>query len=249
MTVGVLHPGAMGAAIGRELAPDVWWVPAGRSAATRERAAGFHPARDLAELADRCDLILSICPPAFAGGVARDVAATGFDGVYVDANAISPARAREIASVLPTARVVDGGIIGPPPGGAGTTTLCLSGPGASGVAEVFAGTSVRTLVLDGPVGQASALKLAFASYNKISYALAAQANALAEAHGVLAELRTITADALPGTPVADPRALASVGPKAWRWAPEMEEIADACTEAGLDPDFAATAATLFARWA
>ena len=69
-------------------------------------------------------MILSICPPHAALEVARSAA--GFDGVYVDANAISPLRAQEIAALHP--RFVDGGIVGGPPREPGTT-LYLSGLG------------------------------------------------------------------------------------------------------------------------
>ena len=53
-----------------------------------------------------------------------------------------------------------------------------------------------------PGGQASALKLAFAAYNKLTYALAAQSHALAQHHGVGGELRELAADVLPGDPAA-----------------------------------------------
>src|SRR5947199_4034271 len=56
-------------------------------------------------------LVLSICPPHAALDVARAVAP--FGGLYVDANAVSPARATEIAAMQPA--YVDGGIVGGPP--------------------------------------------------------------------------------------------------------------------------------------
>jgi 3-hydroxyisobutyrate dehydrogenase-like beta-hydroxyacid dehydrogenase len=249
--IGVLHPGAMGAAIGRELATagrSVRWVPANRGAATHQRAeaAGLEPVSGLAELAATCTVILSICPPAAASTVAADVAATGFDGLFVDANAIAPERVRAMSGLLPT---VDGGIVGPPPGGRGRTLLYLSGAGADRAAALFAATRVEARVLSGGVGQASALKLAFAAYNKITSALAASSYALAEAHGVFDELRNLAGVALPGTPLADPSALIPAGSKAWRWEPEMREIAAACAEIGLLPELSDAAATLFSRWA
>ena len=62
----------------------------------------------LLKLAARADVILSICPPHAAREVAGSVA--GFQGIYVDANAIAPATAREVLS--PFRRGVDGGIVG-----------------------------------------------------------------------------------------------------------------------------------------
>lgn len=246
MDIGILHPGQMGAAVAAQAVQNhfpVYWLPAGRSAASRERAtqAGLRPLADLAEMTARCELILSVCPPQFAWDVAGLLGA--YPGILLEANAISPALAHRIADAVP-GTVLDGGIVGPPPLHPGTTRLLLSGPSdaAARVAEVFAGTALDVSIMDGPVGQASALKLAFASWNKISLVLAAQASAFAEAHGVLADLRAL-APTLP-----DGARIASAAPRAWRWSPEMDQIADALTDVGMVPDVALGAARLLDRW-
>jgi 3-hydroxyisobutyrate dehydrogenase-like beta-hydroxyacid dehydrogenase len=232
----------------------VWWLPQGRSAETRRRAAelGLLPAGSMAELTAECTLLLSVCPPAAALDVARQTAAAGFQGVYVDANAVSPQRMAQIAEALhgTGATLVDAGITGPPPREAGTTRLYLSGDDTvvAGVRALFDATLLTPVVLAGPVGRASALKLAFAAYNKISYALAAEACALAADHGVLDDLLDVAAHLLPGTPLARPEQLASAGPRAWRWEPEMREIAEACRGSGLPGSFADAAADTFERW-
>src|SRR4051812_21098374 len=144
--IGLVHPGEMGAAIGATLRArghDVLWASEGRSAATAQRAAGFEDAGTLARLAARAEVILSVCPPHAARDVARSV--PGFDGVYVDANAVSPETARELAGDVP--RFVDGGIVGPPPHSAGDTRLYLSGAEAPPVAELFDGTTLAARVL------------------------------------------------------------------------------------------------------
>src|SRR5687767_4309206 len=126
-TIGLLHPGAMGSAVGASLTPRarVLWASEGRSAATVDRAvrAGIEDAGDLATLAAASDVIISVCPPHAAEDVAREVAGTGFAGVYLDANAVSPARTRRIAELVGAsgADFVDGGIIGGPPWRSGTT--------------------------------------------------------------------------------------------------------------------------------
>ncbi|MCX4703586.1 NAD(P)-dependent oxidoreductase [Streptomyces sp. NBC_01373] len=255
--VGIVHPGAMGAQVAaqvRAAGSRVWWLPQGRSAETRRRAAelGLLPAGSMAELTAECTLLLSVCPPAAALDVARQTAAAGFEGVYVDANAVSPRRMAQIAEALhgTGATLVDGGITGPPPREAGTTRLYLSGHDTvvSGVRALFDATLLTPVVLAGPVGRASALKLAFAAYNKISYALAAEACALAEDHGVLDDLLDVAAHLLPDTPLARPEQLASAGPRAWRWEPEMREIAEAWRGSGLTGSFADAAADTFERW-
>ncbi|MGV9558231.1 DUF1932 domain-containing protein [Streptomyces sp. NPDC003401] len=255
--VGILHPGDMGASVAAQAMAGgarVWWLPAGRSAATRRRAdgIGLRAAAGPRELVESCEVVLSVCPPAAALAVAEEVAGAGFRGVYVDANAVSPQRMAHITEVLADggATVVDGGITGPPPREPGASRLYLSGDAGAvaRVAALFAGTALAPVPLAGPVGRASALKLSFAAYNKIAYALAAQACALADGHGVLDELIELTAGALPGTPVAGPERLAGAGRKAWRWEPEMAEIARACAQVGLPTGFADAAAETFARW-
>jgi len=141
--VGLLHPGEMGAAVGRLLSgpgETVLWASAGRSAATAERAqaAGLEDAGDIGEVCRRSEILLSICPPHAALDVARE--AGGFTGIYVDANAIAPDTAREVGAVQP--RLVDGGIVGPPPTGAGTTRLYLAGGETAEVVALFSGTNL-----------------------------------------------------------------------------------------------------------
>ncbi|MER5433272.1 DUF1932 domain-containing protein [Streptomyces sp. NPDC002588] len=255
--VGVLHPGAMGAGVAAQAVAagaSVRWLPQGRGAATRQRAErlGLKPAASVGELAATCDLVLSVCPPAAALSVAEQVAAAGFRGVYVDANAVSPERMADIGEVFEGTgtTLVDGGITGPPPREAGSTRLYLSGEetAVARVSALFDGTLLTPFPLPGPVGRASALKLSFAAYNKISYALAAHACALADGHGVLDDLLDLAAQALPGTPLAGTGRLASAGPRAWRWEPEMREIARASREVGAPAAFAEAAAETFARW-
>ena len=104
VTVGLLHPGDMGAAVGQCLAGAghrVLWAPEGRSpaSAVRAEAAGLTAADGgLAGLVWQSDVIVSVCPPHAALDIARQVA--GFGGVYVDANAISPVTAREVAGLV-----------------------------------------------------------------------------------------------------------------------------------------------------
>jgi 3-hydroxyisobutyrate dehydrogenase-like beta-hydroxyacid dehydrogenase len=256
-SVGLVHPGAMGAAIGAQLVSAgvrTLWAADGRGAATRRRAeeAGLTACSDLAELA-ACPVVISICPPAAALDVAAAIAETTFGGIYLDANAISPRHALDIERLFGErggVTVVDGGVVGPPPRKPGTTRLYLSGPDAPAarLGELFTGTALRPIVLDGPVGRASALKLSFATYNKISSALAAQAYAFADHHGVYGELRELAQEALPGTPLGNPDGLVSAGQRAWRWEGEMAEIGAACTDASLPDALLRAAEALFGDW-
>src|SRR5437867_11926467 len=102
-TIGLLHPGEMGAAVGgvlRDRRQHVVSASEGRFAETRKRAeeAGLEDAGSVDELVRRSEVIFSVCPPHAAPEVAASVA--GFEDVYIDANAIAPATAREAAAVI-----------------------------------------------------------------------------------------------------------------------------------------------------
>ncbi|MCH7229985.1 DUF1932 domain-containing protein [Glycomyces sp. L485] len=254
MTIGILHPGQMGAAIAaqaRSRGVRALWCPDGRSEATVHRAqtAGLESVPSLPDLLAQADMVLSVCPPAFAEDLAREVARHGYNGVYADANAISPERAQRIATILPNATVVDGGIIGPPPTEATVARLYLSGPqgACADVAHLFTGTLVEVHQIGNEVGKASALKLSFASFQKATRALAAVSHALADHHGVREALQS-EAERMGSSALAQPGYLPSVAARAWRWAPEMQEIAAALHEAGLPTHLAEGAKRVLEQW-
>jgi 3-hydroxyisobutyrate dehydrogenase-like beta-hydroxyacid dehydrogenase len=236
--VGILHPGEMGAAVGAAL-PAAWWASAGRSEATAERArqAGMRDAGTVAQLLDRCAVVLSICPPHAAVAVAEQAA--GFGGFYVDANAIAPATAERVAATVE--RYVDGGIIGAP----SAPRLYLSGAGAETVAERFAGTPVEARVLDGPPFAASALKMAYAAWTKGSAALLLTALEAARRLGVEDALVAEWEHSQPELPARVRRAAESADAKGWRWVGEMEEIARTFAAAGLPDGFHRAAAQVY----
>lgn len=255
--LGILHPGSMGVAVAaqaQEGGAEVFWCPEGRSLDTRKRAiaAGFSQVRDLAAMARRCDVIMAICPLTNAESVAGLVSAEGFRGIYVDANAVSPATMATInAFAFPdTDRLVDGSIVGSPPSATKTARLYLSGPSeaAAVVAELFSGTAVDARTLSGGTGKASALKLSYSSYQKASRVLAAVAHGVARDWGVQDELLDI-ARGRATSYLAEPEYIPKVAARAWRWAPEMREAAAALSELGLPTELAEATAVVMERWA
>ena len=76
----------------------VLWASSGRRAATALRAetADLRDVGSVDELSRRSELIVSVCPPDAALDVARSV--SGFEGIFVDVNAVSPATARAVAA-------------------------------------------------------------------------------------------------------------------------------------------------------
>ncbi|MFJ3826035.1 NAD(P)-dependent oxidoreductase [Streptomyces nodosus] len=254
-TVGILHPGSMGAAVAACAAINaaaVVWCEAGRSPAPAARAAqfGLTPMATLSELLDRSDIVISLCPPAAAEDLAREVAGHCFAGVYVEANAISPERVQRIAALLePDATIVDSSVVGSSPVGGKTPTLYLSGPAdaTERIKALFAGTAVRTAVLGTEIGKASALKLAYASFQKTSRVLVALAVGMAREHGVDQELIEV-ASRCTDSYLSEPQYVAKTAARAWRWGPELEEAADTLAAAGLPPEMLRAAASTLARW-
>jgi 3-hydroxyisobutyrate dehydrogenase-like beta-hydroxyacid dehydrogenase len=250
--IGLLHPGEMGAAVGRCLTGaghTVLWASEGRGpqTAARARAGGLKDAGTPAEVADHADIIFSICPPHAALDVAWAV--QGFGGLFVDANAISPATAREVAMMVEEggATYIDGGIIGLPPVAAGTTRLYLSGPEADAVRGLFDGTPLDARVIRGGTWSASAVKMAYAAWTKGTAALLLAARGLARAEGVEDALLAEWTLSQPSLADRAQGAARSATTKGWRWVAEMEEIAASMAAAGLPDGFHQAAAEIFRR--
>ncbi|WP_296559858.1 NAD(P)-dependent oxidoreductase [Pigmentiphaga sp.] len=252
-TIALLHPGAMGAAIGACLVATghrVLWCSAGRSAATAERArqAGLVDAGTMADALRAADIAISVCPPDNALDLAREVAEHRYGGIFVDANAVSPATLRQIQDAVRAggARFVDGGIIGQPPRAAGSTRLYLAGDAAAEIAARFEGSALQAIALDSPAGSASALKICYAAWSKGATALLAGIRALARHEGVEPALLAEWQLSSPQTP-ARSEEVAQKAEKAWRWVGEMEEIASTFHAAGLPSGFHLAAADIFRR--
>jgi 3-hydroxyisobutyrate dehydrogenase-like beta-hydroxyacid dehydrogenase len=233
-TVAVIAAGNMGAAVGARLSEHgarVLTSLDGRSAATAKRAAeaGMAAAID-AEIAG-ADFLLSIVPPGEAVTVAHNLApalrSSNNKPVYVECNAVSPQTVETIAAVVAgtDCPFVDGGIIGPPPKPDSTRTkIYVSGPDAARVAELNNyGLNIR--VMNGKVGDASALKMCYGALNKGVVALGTALALAAERAGVgpafRAELEQSQAPLLNQLS----RAVPDMFPKAYRWVAEFEEVA------------------------
>jgi 3-hydroxyisobutyrate dehydrogenase-like beta-hydroxyacid dehydrogenase len=253
VTIGLLHPGEMGAEVGRCLAGlghRVLWAAAGRSEQTRVRAAaaGLSDAGQAGALAEQAEVIVSVCPPHAAVDVARSVA--GFCGLYLDANAIAPQTARDVATIVTGGggQYVDGGIIGPPPVRQGTTRLYLSGAAAPQVQRLFEGGVLEPRLAGKEQFSASAVKMAYAGWTKGSAALLLAVRALAEAEGVGTALAAEWALSQPGIEARLLGAGRSAADKGWRWTAEMNEIAAAMSAAGLPGGFGQAAAEIYGRY-
>jgi 3-hydroxyisobutyrate dehydrogenase-like beta-hydroxyacid dehydrogenase len=252
--LGILHPGEMGvsiAASAQNSGCEVYWASQGRSPATKARATehGFHDAVNLENLCQHCKVIVCVCPPHAAASVAQEVIEAGFQGLYIEANAISPQRALQINNNmnLHGIQFVDGGIIGGPAWQPGETVLYLSGPDAQITANLFNSGPLATITLGEEPGLASALKLCYASYTKGTTALLCAMLATAEKLGVRQALYEQWQREGSDLAKTAERRLTHTTTKAWRFAGEMNEIADMYASAGLPEGFHRAAAAVYQR--
>lgn len=222
-----------------------------RSERTRRLAAeaGLEDVGTLASLLHEASVVLSVVPPEAAVDVAAALAraAAGTKPLVIDLNANSPATVQRVAGLLAEEglELVDGAISGPPPHRSGTTRMYLSGPRAAEVADLPV-EGVERVVVGDAVGAASAVKMCTASVYKGRLGIIAQSLRAARAHGVGEH---VLAD-LASSGLVDPQgigaALGTASAKAWRYVPEMEEIAATQAAAGLTPDLFHAMATVYA---
>jgi 3-hydroxyisobutyrate dehydrogenase-like beta-hydroxyacid dehydrogenase len=255
-TIGILHPGEMGISVAASALAGchtVLWASQGRSPQTHERAQSHAlvDAQTLDELCRKCTIIISVCPPHAAEQVAQQVSAHSFQGLYVDANAISPGRAIRIAAALAEKGIdfVDGGIIGGPAWEPNSTWLYLSGSEAQRAARCFEAGLLQAEVIGTEIGKASALKMCYAAYTKGRAALLCAIMGAAHSQGVREELERQWWRDDPDFPEQAARRVRGVTAKAWRFSGEMEEIAATFAEAGMPDGFHASAAEIFRRLA
>ena len=254
MRIGLLHPGEMGSVAALTLqnaGHEVYWVSEGRSSRSRRRAEelGLHEASTLEGACEICSVTVSVCPPEFAEDTANCVLDCGFRGLYIDANAVSPERVERMARRFAGsgAAFVDASIIGLATREPGKVWIYFSGDAAGQAAALF-GTAgpLQPEAIGDRIGQASALKMCFSGFNKGSIALLCTVLAAAEQLGVRDLLKRQWARSDRELAGAENK-VARVAAKAWRFAPEMLEIANTFRAAGASGEFHHAAAEIYAR--
>ncbi|MBI2089790.1 MAG: NAD(P)-dependent oxidoreductase [Deltaproteobacteria bacterium] len=168
-TVGILSLGEMGEQWASVLASHgirICTCTGGRSSRTLQAAVrcGALEMENIKALVEACDLIVSLVPADASLEVGRSVAqamkSAGSRPLFLEANAISPARAQEIAGLIALAGgdCVDAGVIGAASQLAEGTFTVLSGPQAHEL-EALGSLGLSVEVVGDKVGQASALKM------------------------------------------------------------------------------------------
>lgn len=240
--VGLMTPGDMGQAVAMRIKDRGFTVctaleKRSERSRTLAREAGLTDLGSIARLVAECDLVLSVMNPGAAVDFAREAAAAiragGHKRLVADCNAVAPSTAREIAGLIEGAggRFLDGGIIGAPPRGAAKTNLYVSGPGAADL-EALSGPQLNVRVVSERIGDASALKMCYSAINKGTQGLWLEVMTAAKRMGVdellekqLRASRSELVDFILGQ-------FPSIAPKAYRWVPEMIEIAKTMGTAG-----------------
>ena len=207
-SAAVLYPGEMGCAVARVLVAAGWsvtthlWGPSLVCRADAE-AAGIADLASLDEAVGTCELVVSLVPPAVALETAEAVAGaarrSGPPPLYLDANTVAPATMTAIAATLAGAGLdcVDGAFVGSAAELAGRTRLYLSGPRAGELAAALP-EALHATALGVETGAASALKLAFAGFNKGLVALFIEVVAAAGAARRARRAARLSAGLLPG---------------------------------------------------
>ena len=243
--IGIMSPGDMGQAIAQQLKQRGYNVCTAldkRSARSKTlaRQAGLTDVGSIENLTRECDVILSVMNPGaaleFATELAQALKANKRQPLFVDCNAIAPVTLQAIAAKITAAggRCADAGIIGPPPRGAAKTCLYVSGPEAREL-EQLATPQLRVRVLSDRIGDASAIKMCYGAMNKGLIALGLEVLVAARRLGVDAALETQLNETHRDVYDRITGALPGMTPKAYRWVPEMQEIARAFEAVGLTP--------------
>ena len=244
-TIGILSIGEMGfhwAKLLKAHGVDVLTYDKDRGEVSRKRGqnAGVRSTDSMAELVQKAELIVSIVVPSAAKrvgeAVARAVGETGRkDLLFLDANAISPMTADEIAAVSAPAGVqfVDGCIIGSAARMGKGTIVYVSGPQANRLAalEEF---NIPLKVLGPSTNQASAFKIVYAGLTKGLQGLFCELFMGARRFGLLKEVTAQYEESFPG--LIDKVAPSIIGLRihAGRRAEEMDELTRTFQHHGMD---------------
>lgn len=207
ISVGVIGLGEAGGAIvlgltesgtarvvGFDVEPD---RPAVRSLVERT---GITLAGTSAELAEGCDLVLSLTSAKVAVAVARTTA-VGLNAptIYVDCNSASPRTKQSAAAVvaLTGASFVDAALMAAVPPHRHQVPVLASGPGAVAFGEMAVALDMRVEVLGTEPGQASAVKMYRSLLVKGIEALVLECVLGAERHGAASRVLASMDNSLP----------------------------------------------------
>ncbi len=242
--IGILSIGEMGfhwAKLLKSHGAEVLTYDKDRGEMSRKRGenAGVRSVASMTELVREAELIVSIVVPFAAKKVASKVAKAAVragkkDLLYLDANAISPMTADEIAKILVPAGVtfVDGCIIGAASKMGKGTVVYVSGPDASRL-QALEAFSIPIKVLGPATNQASAFKVVYAGLTKGLQGLFCELLMGARRFGLLNEIRAQYEESFPGLLDKVSSSIVGLRIHAARRAEEMDELKRTFNRHGL----------------
>lgn len=233
--VGFMTPGDMGQGVAMQVKAKGFIVCTAldkRSERSKKmaREAGLTDVGSIARLCAESDLIMSVMNPGAALEFAREAAeairAQSRKPLFIDCNAVAPDTMREIEAAITGAgsRCLDGGLIGPPPRGGAKVNLYVSGPGAADMEQV-GNDKLVVHVLSEKLGDASAVKMCYSAFNKGTQGLILETLMAAQRLGVYEQVEKQLLSSRADMYESVLKSLPMLPPKAYRWVPEMHEIA------------------------
>ena len=254
--IGITSIGDMGSQVAVRLkAADytIYTSLEGRSKRTASLTAkaGVTDCGSIEKLVATVDVIVSVLDPAHAVTKAREVAAaikaTGRKIMFVNGNAVAPRTAQEIDGLIRAAggSCVDGSILRVTTReGKSELRLYVSGPEAAELAQIN-DDILKIRVVGEKVGNASALKMCYGAFTKGALALGVELLLASHKLGVADELAAEFEDTQPEVYKWILGRTVGMAPKAYRYVPEMLEVATTFEDAGMTKRMMEGAADMF----
>ena len=254
LTVGIISPGDMGHAVGKQLINNkvnVITALDDRSNRTKKLAkkANIKDVGSLSSLVEDSDLILSILVPSQAMSFAKKIASilqkSDKQIYFAECNAIAPQTTKDISVLFENtnATFIDSGIIGGPPSETYKPTFYTSGPDTEPML-VLEESAISVIKVGLEIGQASALKMCYAALNKgtiaINIAVLTTAKMLGVYESLITELGHSQNDVLKKM-----QKMNEIPTKADRWIGEMLEISNTFESAKVTGLFHKGAADIY----
>jgi 3-hydroxyisobutyrate dehydrogenase-like beta-hydroxyacid dehydrogenase len=250
-----MSPGDMGHSVAGVLSDKgcrVVTMLAGRSLLSKARASrsNMESLLDLQQLVCVSDFIFSIMPPQKAQNFAEEIAvamsASGKTPVFVDCNAISPDTTLSIAAIIEGAgaKMLNVGIVGPPPGRGSSTKFFASGDDVD-MLKFIEGDNIKVIPVNGDLIKASSIKMCYAALTKGMMTLHTSVLVAAELLGVSSEIHNELAQSQKFHWEGMNKRVSMYACDAGRWAGEMDQISDTFDSVGMTPNLHKGAADIF----
>lgn len=212
---------------------------------------GVRLAEGPADCVSGADIVFALVETSSMDDSARSVAPHVVQGqVYVDMNSAGPGAKGRVAAIIDetAAAMADGAVMADVPPTKHQTPILTSGPGAAAFSALAQSLDMRVELMEGAVGDASAIKMLRSVLMKGISSLILEFGLAAEQFGATEDVLRSVGDSIGMDLVtyAD-RAGARQLQHAGRRAHEMKEVAITLKEAGVEPLMSAACAEQLAR--